>query len=303
MIDRSEARNIPQLLTAKIGHTQHEASGDEYEGYNEGFFEEDEAFVAAPVTIQEEETVTNKIQQAYHEAMLVHFRLARAILDCTPPLDRIQGLHPSIPISFPPSSKSARQTWEKHVAEHYPHPVQIACMDAHSVLELIRLITRRITPLFRSTNEGDVQRTGTWIWALLAKVPERGSLCSDEIADLRAFAKRADTLWELLQKKSVEHRSHDSNNESQGVGEVEDNKSETSLETPENSDEPDGDEQRHGHGIQYASVTEIQNTRSVGGSQLQNQQMILDMVLTIVGEVYGQRDLLELRRPWVTISN
>ena len=69
-----------------------------------------------------------------------------------------------------------------------PLPAQVAAMDKVSVLRLLRVVLggkffRRGCALRR--------RTSQWVWALLARLPDRGRLDSDEVGAVRDLGKRA----------------------------------------------------------------------------------------------------------------
>jgi hypothetical protein len=100
---------------------------------------------------------------------------------------------------------------------------------------------------------------GPWIWAALGKCPELGLMVSDEVSELRGLAKTAAAILN---------------------GEL------SALEGSED------------HADEHAREDETStNSRQLNVLQ-ERSVVVLDMVVTVVGEIYGQRDLLEQRKIW-----
>lgn len=70
-----------------------------------------------------------------------------------------------------------------------PNPAQIATMDKRTVLKLLGLLTTG-NLLRQGTKTVDVGAS-RWAWSLLAKLPERGELTSEEIGVVRELGKKA----------------------------------------------------------------------------------------------------------------
>ncbi len=67
-------------------------------------------------------------------------------------------------------------------------PAQIACMSKSSVLRLLRLLTQGSILKRESQVEFGISY---WVWSLLAKLPDRGELNSEEIGVVRELGKKA----------------------------------------------------------------------------------------------------------------
>ena len=219
-------------------------------------------------------------QQQYYIALLERFYLLRRDLRCIPSATAISALGESRPITLPPKSRIARDAWERHMLHCEPHPVQVASIDAESVLELLKLFIKRLDKCLDSSSGRTIRRVGCWVWALLARCPERGELGGDEIAELRALATRA---VECLH-----------GNDSARAVAVED--------TEESGDDDD----ELGATVREALMARVEmqsvdiglDQESALGQTSMSRGMILDTIITIVGEVYGQRDLLQQRKIW-----
>ena len=209
------------------------------------------------------------------------------MLGSSPPLEAIQTLDPSRPITCPPDSKVARDAWEQHILTHDPHAAQVASIDWDSVLEIINTVTRRLGKLLRDSSNPLISRLGSWIWALLARCPDRGELGSEEIAELRAFAAKAVDLTRAIEgTQTVSIGDEDETEVVNGDG-------------PHGSEDPvpqalatgvkSGGQSMKGPGLENRMVEDMTSKPAV---------VILDAIITIVGEFYGQRDLLEHRMAW-----
>ncbi|KAK5094436.1 hypothetical protein LTR70_004127 [Exophiala xenobiotica] len=300
---RSEAQEIPQLLRAQP--EEHVFTEEYYEEEQDGrgYWDDDGTYTAKPNIYNDCSTSTlPKAQRQYYESLLTHFTLVAATMRCVPPLPTIEKLTSSLPISFPIESKSARMTWGQCLLNHDPNPVQIACMDESSIFELVRLITIKMRGLFQNNQDEAAERIGAWIWAALGKCPDRGELGSDEISDLRRLAQKAIYVRDWLLKR---HGTMETALESEDEDGEE--KRTTMTEGDDFSDEIDTAKRRLVQKHEGSShLEECQQSADNNGygalpkaqAVKQGKLAVLDMVLTVVGEVYGQRDLLDLRTPW-----
>ena len=211
-------------------------------------------------------------QARYYDTLLAQFRVVQATLRCLPPLEAVQALGDTRPISFPSGSITARRAWERHVLGNNPHPVQMSCMDIESIFGLVGLL-RKLLRQLPTYSEKVRKRIGAWVWASIGKFPDRGELGGDEIARMRELAPTATTV--LQGNDTVDEGSEDDNDE-------------------------EADE--IGSTIEAAMRTEMMDDSSLKQEEIESEmdstRVILDMILTVVGEVYGQRDLLELRPKW-----
>jgi len=130
------------------------------------------------------------LQDALYASLLSQFNALRALLHQKPPstlvdaLPRDHGTHVG---SFGPKSKTF-QVWSQRIRYTDPLPVQIAAMDRHSALKLLRII---LGGKFIRRGYELRERTSRWIWALLARLPDRGEMDADNISWVRELGKRA----------------------------------------------------------------------------------------------------------------
>ncbi|KAK4461126.1 hypothetical protein QBC42DRAFT_270861 [Cladorrhinum samala] len=210
---RQEARHVPHIIVApKAGPqlpSQSTGPSDEidyglYEngvGDSRGYYQ-DGAYTAAldispsppssPLPSSADHLAANNraIREAYYSTLTTQFLSLRSKLLQTPSQAQINALPKDHGIevgSFGARSWTFR-VWTKRIRYTDPSPVQIAALDRQSVLKLIRII---LGGKFIRRGYELRERTSRWIWALLARLPDRGELGYDEVGWVRELGKRA----------------------------------------------------------------------------------------------------------------
>lgn len=277
-------------------------------------------------------------QEVYYNLLRHRFLLLRSTLKCSPPSSSIAALDKDRPISLPVSSRKARLEWRRLLQMTEPQMVQLACMDAESVLRIIAIVTRSLSEAAQSEEAGRVKRLGAWAWGLLGKCREVGQMGSEEVAEIRELGKRAVKI--LVKLRSPEMRRALEEASRQGGGAIEESEDEggTDQEESDNQDRgPAPDRQQNdgeGHtrnspsqdqeyplaeGTATGQEASTSETAQGESSQLETAKARLrqkleiesksvgleqhifamfDMIISVVGEFYGQRDLLEFRDIW-----
>lgn len=300
---RSEATGIPQLLRAQVEAAEtSDEQGQETGEVDGGYWDEDGTYTAKPdMSMRDAENMMPKAQLKYYESLLAQFALTRATLNCVPPVEAIAQLTSSQPISFPAETKNARTTWLRCLKTQHPHPVQISCMDADSVMQLLRLITLKLRGLYQVDEVEKIERINAWVWAMLGKCQDRGMLGSEEMADLRYFAQKAANVREWLQAKSRPKFQPENTSDS------EEEEDEDEVEMNMTSDIRAAKQRILADLDDSLTSTESQAINLKGNDAVSSEErstllikkrVALDMVITVVGELYGQRDLLDLRAKW-----
>jgi hypothetical protein len=246
---------VPSLLLApRDPAAEHNTETKPEEKGGEGGYWDEETYIAAPLPTVAEDPKTQlcAAQIRYYDSLLAQFRLLQATLRCTPPLEAVKAMGKERLISLPRENEKARMAWERHIREAEPAMVQMASVDGETGWELVELVGELLEKSM-DRDEEVLRRLGAWVWAVLGKCPERGMCGAEEVAELRALARKA---VELLEERG-------------GIGD--------GRQTHARSDGEDGMSR---------------------GKALVMRDAVLDMIITVVGEVYGQRDLLESRRIW-----
>lgn len=227
-----------------------------------------------------------------------------------------------------------------------PLPAQISGMNKSTVLRLLGLLTGG--NLLRRGTEVEVG-VSRWTWSLLAKLPDRGELTSEEIGVVRELGKKA-VLVGIGLKNDAELNEGMEEVEG-GLDQVEEEDepldvvNDSSIATPSSPQHPvdpvgefgsantllvesqTSDTNNHAsfldvshptddlatakariltsldepvkHGV---TLEEPRKQSATGKMYKWNTKATVDMILTVAGEVYGQRDLLEFRGTWDQVS-
>lgn len=404
-----EASGIPHLLVASKsgpqlppnGGTNHPDDDDDNDddnpvdrsiyttghGDSRGYYQ-DGAYTAAPSSSPQPTTTTTTpssshaaIDTAYFASLITQFHRLRTTLHRDPPASALAALtspaHSPHVGAFGPRSRTFA-VWSMRLRETDPHPAQVAAMDKGAVLRLLRVL---LGGKFMRTGVELRERTSRWVWALLARLPDRGEMDHMEVGHVRELGKRAALLMHSLIEMAalrveVELGGHDGDaGAEEWVGEVgADIEAEAEAEvdaeanvgfadgkgwdTPvqstsdpapgssspaptsdpvangkEKEKEDDDNDMEDGEiadesepmdlesDIESAKARLLANLEGAAGSSSEegsepgmnkdpgtesfdpvrsrmNMRATLNMILTVAGEFYGQRDLLEFRDPF-----
>jgi hypothetical protein len=292
----------------------------------------------------------------YYEALLSRFENLREQLVNPPPSDSVEKLdqsHPTVMLGNTADWKA----WKWRIGNTDPWPAQLAKMDRVSVLKVLKLIS---SPggFMQGRGKGIDGRTSRWIWGLLARLPDRGEMGSEDVGVARELGKKAilvgtafaggDTSYvdDGEDEQSAEvidtvigQKGEYLRAENQAQNNIEDKQMDTDTSTapiigpvrPIGSDmvgtetsvaveaaaEDDPEalaaaRQRMLERLQAQTdqaeefAINIEPDVPVGRSNAEeddanvriNTRATVDMIITVVGELYGQRDLLEYRQLW-----
>lgn len=357
----------PKSAHATYSRDIYEDGVGDYRGrYKDGAFYSEPAFEDGD---EESSEADEDPQTKYFNGILTKFHLLREQLQQTPPLELLQKLDEDHPIYLGQLLLEKVKWWRWKLRTTDPLPVQVASMDKDTILGLLKLMAGGA--LLRRGTEVEMG-VSRWAWSLLAKLPERGELSSEEIGIVRELGKKAVLVavglrssnpWEEgMQEVEAEYDGEDDeilevvNNDEITIDEEE-------VFDPELDFDHDVErgiklgpvrEEKRAHGIvedaelgtignispndpsievdelaaakarmlgllstptaepEYnvepeilsplASIIEDEDDKVTPvektGDQKWNSNATVDMILTIAGEVYGQRDLLEFRGSW-----
>ncbi|KAI2829521.1 hypothetical protein CBS147482_4803 [Aspergillus niger] len=279
---------------------------------------------AAPAANVAEEAISDA-QSSYYNLLHHRFLLLRSILKCTPPSEAIAGLDESHPISLPRHSRNARKEWRRLLLAVDPQTVQLACMDMESVLGVLEIMARLMSENVRSGDAQRVRRIGAWAWGLLGKCRDVGQLGTEEVGEIRELGKRA---VKILRKMREEDEKKMQEGDGSDEEDVEEDTGENAAEGGEGAQQVGGPSDNQDHDMQdveeekpateeeleaakarlqaklaggddQPTVTEPEagNENPANEAATQTRAM-LDMIITVIGEYYGQRDLLGARELW-----
>lgn len=248
MCGREEASGIPTLLVAPGTATARGDGGQgaDSDGVDRGIYENgvgdsrgwygDGAYTAAPssppssgsAASDDEHGGGREAQQVYYEALLGRFEALRQQLAQVPPrhvVERLDADHGS----YMSASAKDYKMWRWRLGNTEPKPAQLAGMDKGTVLRLLRMMGDRkgeflgIDSLVGEGGGEARKRVSAWVWGLLARLPGRGELVSEEVGVVRELGKRA--VWVGVEMKGVDMgglQAHmEDGEEEEGLGEEE----------------------------------------------------------------------------------
>ena len=314
---RSEAQGVPSLLVAHKARDVDKE--DDYITAKDGYYA-DGAYTAHPRQISSMQGPDMKVdeegetdpQDAYYAVLIERFRNASSQLHnpaTAPTLDTatIESLQVLASASY--------KIWRTTFVVQNPRPKLLYGLPQEAVLQGLEVLGS----LLISTKNEDRKRwrrLGAWAWALLVKCRDMNEMSSEEVSMCRDLGKAAiRVLW--ARQAGVHHPSETDNGletEDDEIGYEE----QTKQQEPTHTNLEDGAqaltvEAEHAQSIrrpgEMPQITEgdlVDLPRSeVNGensptdmSPQDHVPRTLDMIITIVGEVYGQRDLLEARFVW-----
>jgi hypothetical protein len=371
-LSRQEATGIPNLLVApkKVEHDSRAIYEDGVGDYR-GWYE-DGAYCSAPQdnlgssseTVEEGVTGIDP-RVAYFDSILARYETLRTQLHQTPPPEVMDKLDKDHPIHVGRLNVEVARWWRWMMRAVDPAPAQLASMDKGTVFRLLGILTSG-TALKRGAEiQVGVSR---WAWGLLAKLPDRGELTSEEIGIIRELGKKAvlvglgfnkEQQWEegmneveagfedeyeggeaVVNDDEIDldpgggddsefeiTQSSKTAGEEQKIGpqlpadllttiETQDQSSDNQITVPEDGEAPSEDLAAAKVRILQALKTantedstqeaEIHDEEAALAAQRTaarwNTKATVDMIITVAGEIYGQRDLLEFRQTWGAIE-
>lgn len=312
-----------------------------------------------------------ELHEAYFSSIMRQYNRLRKTLHSETPSDaskRLSSTQATYAAPFGPKSNT-NKTWANIMRNTDPHPLQLALMSKETVIRILRVL---IGGTFLRRGHTLSERTSQWLWALLARLPDRGELNHAEIGWIRDLGRRAVLLGRSLAEmaalrdeledgqlgvnEAVDASSSDEDvvgvdadylddmdspdendtpaeeankdrdgenevtNDKDGgkeVGEIQESEAgDVAMDIDSGSDtdgdgdaeegEADEDLEAAKRGLlarlaASASDTELEvDAQEEARMRLRmNMRATLTMILTVAGEFYGQRDLLEFREPFV----
>ena len=241
-------------------------------------------FIAQPPTgPSEPDTAETAIdaQEAYSKVLKQRFLKQREEMHCPPYQGAIASLDDDHPITCPAHSPKARAEWTRLLTATSPQTAQVKAMDRDTVYSILAIVQE----IHLKRNTQIATCTGAWIWALISRLDDVGTMDNDQVSSLRELGKKA----VLVQ---LSFRDSDAAQQLEAVGA--DEKKVASNE--ENSKPEDGLEKP---AIPSSGSSNVEGRAAVDvGLARETTLATLDMIINIVGDVFGQRDLLEFRHRW-----
>jgi hypothetical protein len=276
---RSERQGMPSVFRVAGSH---DGEIDYTVGDSRGYYVED-CYIARPV-LRPEAPKKSKIsaKEAYTEALKRRFTAMRARL-ATEPVVGGTETQPDThkPMPQPNGGKKAYSECVGMVQNMAPSLAQLQALDQDDTLSMLELIQKHCF------KRGETLRpsTSAWIWTLLAKLNDVGTMNNDEVFVLRDLGKRALVIQISFNDAAMAAQLEEISR----------------ADAASESDEANTSQHEGQH--TEATTADAAKTDPAGSSVTQmldpeDTLAMLDMIVTIVGEYFGQRDLLDSRRSW-----
>lgn len=309
---------LPQLVAAD--------GEDETEGEDEdsrGFFE-DGAYLAAPEhgpsfpdyyendhyhdcdvddSVERSVWVRASASEAYTASLLLKFRTLRERFNqlSSHSLSAQEARQPELKVLLPRDQESQQtQSWVNVLRNSVPQASQVASADANSLMSLILIFKHSCMKRGHTFSKN----VGSWIFAILAALDER-TMDAEMAYNLRDMAKKAiwlDISMEPRFAEASEAMGHDAGYlSSEDEGDYSTSNT-TTEQASRNDDAAKGDLIRNDDLEKKLQERQLAESHGMLSDILlenatpdSTTKATLDMIITIIGEVYGQRDLLDSR--------
>ncbi|PQE05992.1 v-snare protein [Rutstroemia sp. NJR-2017a BBW] len=313
---RQEAEGLPPVLCVPSEpRTTNSTNGHDRSIYENGVgdfrgYYEDGAYYAAP-DIEDSDGAQDP-QLAYFDSILTRFEALRQQLQKAPPPELVKKLDADHPIHLGRLDTKNSRWWRWKMRTVNPTSVQLASMDKTTVFKLLRLV---LGGTLLSTGKDVDEKVSRWVWGLLGRLPDRGELTSEEVGIIRELGKKAVSVARGLREDKVEEAEAEDEEEDGEVPETDDQpvtaaedpaelaaykarilasisaNANTSAEVPT---EAEAETEREAQPLSSAKTVSLETAKAAKW----NTRATINMIITVAGELYGQRDLLELREVW-----
>jgi hypothetical protein len=247
---------------------------------------------------------------AYHAPLMTRFRTLR---------DKIHASPPRKAAATPFPRWNDPKLWRKFVSSTMPQPQWVWGMQQWEVVRLIKEFASWMEWRARVRNaarRGVPRGWPVWIWALLVKC--ENAMSAEEVAVVRELGKAALGLLRgmrgCVEDVAEEHAVEEDLEEEHEVEDVTETVSDVKPEVevqyaeveqvdtaPPEEPKPGNEEEEEGEVAETApsqpqiKKPEEADSEGLGFCNLEDTVGMLDMIISVVGDFYGQRDLLDER--------
>ncbi|PPJ59814.1 hypothetical protein CBER1_04321 [Cercospora berteroae] len=282
---RAERQGLPEILAASRQVWDNHSDGEGEDDADNGYLADDGTYIARPEPAAVAADDNTDPQYVFSKALKDRFILQRRHLHMNTTSAKLAELGDGYPTSFPEGNKGLRVEWHRILGSKSPMPAQLRAMNEETIFNLLKLL--QSSYLLKGKNIKTV--TSAWIWSLLCRLDDVGNMTNDQVYPLRELGKRVIFLQlHFLDPEAAAHLEAIEQREQTPAASVDD-QLEDAADT-EAGEEPN------------SVTTSNQQVSTHHGKPTENTLATLDTILVIVGEVFGQRDLLEFRQPWAKLS-
>ncbi|KAI0551460.1 hypothetical protein F4679DRAFT_539464 [Xylaria curta] len=162
----------------------------------------DEPEVSGSARDRPRNSSADEIRDAYFASITSRYTALRNLLQTEPPGSVVAALPATHPTEVGEWKRGVDtfQKWQGRLRGTDPIPAQIAAMHKDSIFRLLRVL---LTCKFLRKRTQLRERTSRWVWALLARLPDKGELDYMEVGWIRELGKRAVLLMVSLAELEV----------------------------------------------------------------------------------------------------
>ncbi|KAI1741993.1 hypothetical protein F4680DRAFT_414119 [Xylaria scruposa] len=184
---------------------------EDYEGDEQDEAESensDEPEVSGSARDRPRNSSADEIRNAYFASITSRYTALRKLLQAEPPDSVVAALPATHPIEVGEWKRGVDtfQKWQGRLRGTDPIPAQIAAMHKDSIFRLLRVL---LTCKFLRKRTQLRERTSRWVWALLARLPDKGELDYMEVGWIRELGKRAVLLMVSLAELEILREHYD----------------------------------------------------------------------------------------------
>jgi hypothetical protein len=258
-------------------------------GDSRGYYDED-CYIARPdhapkaprkTTIDPREAYTSTLKQRFRK---LHDRLQASTEAKHATNTEAQPFVPQ-----PQDGNKAYVDCLKAVQKSTPQAIQLQSMSQDSTFATLELIDKHYLQRGKVID----RNTSAWLFALLARLDDVGSMANEQVSVLREMGKRAVIVQISFNDASTAAQLEDLGVDQPHVQRGHELGTSTQADTAASSPETGNDSTT----VEHADASLMAN---IAPADKENTLVTLDMILAIIGEMFGQRDLLEFRRPWTS---
>ncbi|KAF2034423.1 hypothetical protein EK21DRAFT_56417 [Setomelanomma holmii] len=318
---RSEASAIPNLLGSATVITNDRTDSDEHTLFREG------AWIAVDSDTDQTSgggTIGVRPQERYHQLLLKRFHSLRRML-ASANEDKDTAVLESATNTHKPYQLKNEWAWSDAIERDHPHLGRISRTDDATIYRGLQYCTKVIAQASTIT-----EQHSCWIWSLLAAVGDVGTLDNAKISHVRELGQQGGSMAARLQRATCQALDHerDAKSESDAAmsmsGDEDASLNGAQISPLERArahlltqlgdrlvhdaptvsptdDVPTCDSHRDESNSANSCLDGHRlDTTSIAGNDLAdtNTKITVEMILTIVAEYFGQRDLLRYREPW-----
>ena len=240
-------------------------------------------------------------QEVYYEALCARFIVLRDQLRFPPPFNMQDDHSDTIMLATLDGASNAKL----HYTFLYTAPSMkiLARMQQESIMQCLQF-AETLLQKKNVLREESGKNLGAWCWGLLAKCREVGEMTSEEVSVLRQLGKKAVILGRKLRSQGQEDEDEEEDEDEL----EEEHEDQIEQKDEKECEEPAGERElnEEANDLQLAKQKLLQKLHPPVDHELVCEDQssafrassTLDVIITIVGMIYGQKDLLDARAAW-----